>query len=323
MESPDRQPVCRSAMISSATKKVLSQGEQLVMTDREKARILIVDDEPHICEILCRWLKLEGYSCAMAFCGEEALKALKENPVDLVLSDILMPGMSGMDLLQIMEPLFPDVAVLMVTAVDDLSTGVLAVELGAYGYVTKPFNKNEILISVAAALQRRCEKLRKSEGQSTLDSTECSKSHKRGTLGVSTVQAAKCFRSGMDAAQLMEEFDLSAKGLHSLMERLVTSGKLTQSEVDERKALSPESVIVEMGQEESPGSGMRKPVIDAADAVSCIRAGMDDLALMRRYNISPKGLQSLFKKLVTERIIDRSELEDRMTQPCEAVILDE
>lgn len=294
-----------------------------MMTDRGKTRILIVDDEPHICEILCRWLRFEGYSCTMALCGDEALKALKENPFDLVLSDILMPGMSGMDLLQIMEPLFPDVAVLMVTAVDDLSTGVLAVELGAYGYVIKPFNKNEILISVAAALERRREKLRKPEGRSTLGSTECSKSHKRGPLGVSTVQAAQCFRSGMDAAQLMEKFDLSAKGLQSLIERLVTSGKLTQSEVDERKALSPESVVVDMGQEESPGSGKRKPVINAADAVSCIRSGMDDLALMRRYNISPKGLQSLFRKLVTEGILDRSELEDRMTSPREAVILDE
>ncbi len=119
------------------------------------ARILIVDDEPHICELLSRWLTSEGYSCATALSGEASLEVLKTKKFHLVISDIMMPGMSGVDLLTVITQLFSDVAVIMVTAVDDRPTAILTLELGAYGYVIKPFDRNEILINVAGALERR------------------------------------------------------------------------------------------------------------------------------------------------------------------------
>ncbi len=119
------------------------------------ARILIVDDEPYICDLLKRWLDGEGYACSTAADGETALELLNREKFDLLVSDIMMPRMSGIDLLMVMKPLFPDVAVIMVTAVDDRKTAILALELGAYGYVTKPFERNEIIISVVNALERR------------------------------------------------------------------------------------------------------------------------------------------------------------------------
>jgi putative two-component system response regulator len=119
------------------------------------ARILIVDDESAVAELLARWLNMEGYRCRTAGDGETALKALKEEPCDLVITDIMMPGMSGIDFLMFMKPLFPDTAVIMVTAVDDKKTAITALELGAYGYVTKPFERNEIVINVVNALERR------------------------------------------------------------------------------------------------------------------------------------------------------------------------
>jgi putative two-component system response regulator len=119
------------------------------------ARILIVDDEPYICDLLKRWLIAEGYACSTAADGETALELLNQEKFDLLVSDIMMPRMSGMDLLMVMKPLFPDIAVIMVTAVDDRKTAILALELGAYGYVTKPFERNEIIISVVNALERR------------------------------------------------------------------------------------------------------------------------------------------------------------------------
>ena len=125
------------------------------MTEGQDRRILIVDDEPHICEILSRWLTEEGYGCASEYDGETALKFLEQDNFHLLISDIMMPGMSGIDLLTITRPLYPDLAVLMVTAVDDRKTAILTLELGAYGYVIKPFDKNEILINVANALERR------------------------------------------------------------------------------------------------------------------------------------------------------------------------
>ena len=118
-------------------------------------KILIVDDEPAIPNLLCRWLVSEGYDCVTASDGASALKSLEEGGVQLVLTDIMMPGMSGVDLLTVIRTLFQDVAVVMVTAVDDKDTGEMALDLGAFGYVTKPFDRNNIFITVKNALERR------------------------------------------------------------------------------------------------------------------------------------------------------------------------
>ncbi len=81
--------------------------------------------------------------------------ATRRRRVSLVITDIMMPGMSGLDLLTLIRKDYPDVVVVMVTAIDDRNTGIRALELGAYGYVIKPFERNEVLINVANALQRR------------------------------------------------------------------------------------------------------------------------------------------------------------------------
>jgi putative two-component system response regulator len=122
---------------------------------KRAAKILIVDDEPYVCDLLARWLTADGYHCASAFDGQTALRLLETHEFHLVVSDIMMPGLSGLDLLKIIRKRFPKVAVLMVTAVDDRKTGILTLELGAYGYIIKPFERNEILINVASALERR------------------------------------------------------------------------------------------------------------------------------------------------------------------------
>ena len=125
------------------------------MNHDQATKILVVDDEPFVCELLSRWLKAEGYACDVASDGETAIELLKREQHHLVVSDIMMPGMSGLDLLTIMKTKFPDVAVIMVTAVDDRKTAIMTLEVGAYGYVIKPFDRNEILINVANALERR------------------------------------------------------------------------------------------------------------------------------------------------------------------------
>lgn len=135
----------------------------------EAAKILVVDDEPHICQILWRWLTSDGYECVTAHSGETARKLLESGNFQLLVSDITMPGMSGIDLLSIIKTRFPDVAVIMATAVDDRNTATLSLELGAYGYVTKPFDKNDILINVANALERRRLALLSQEYEHTLE----------------------------------------------------------------------------------------------------------------------------------------------------------
>lgn len=281
------------------------------MKQGERPKILLVDDEEDICELLGRWLGGNGYECAAASNGDEALRVLKSGTFDLVLTDIMMPGMSGIDLLNIIKTVFPDVAVLMITAVDDCQTGILAIELGACGYIIKPLDMNDILINVANALQRRSEKLSGLHGTRHVEVREQQLNH-RGREADRADEAVNCIRSGMDDAGLAERFNLSFAGLQKLFEELMTDGKLTESEIYERNLLSQGSVVVDIAEAKLPDTGPKRPVIDAAEALQCIRDGMNDSALMKRYNISAKGLESLFKKLVAAGVIDQSDIEKRV-----------
>ena len=123
--------------------------------DESEARVLVVDDEPYIRELIERCLELEGYSCDTAASGDEALSLLAGGGYQLLVSDIHMPGMSGMELLATVRARFPDLAVLMVTGVDDRTVAIQALKLGAYGYLIKPFDLNELAINAANALERR------------------------------------------------------------------------------------------------------------------------------------------------------------------------
>jgi putative two-component system response regulator len=118
-------------------------------------RILIVDDEPDLCVILSRWLEPEGYLCKIAHSTDEALTRIAAQPFELVVSDIMMPGRSGLELIRELRSSSPETAILMVTALDNRQIALEALHLGAYGYLIKPVDKNEFLINVANALERR------------------------------------------------------------------------------------------------------------------------------------------------------------------------
>ena len=140
------------------------------MIEEQTAKILIVDDEPDIGRIISSWLRTAGYGCVTATTGEQALELLQSQSFQLVVSDIMMPGMSGIDLLTFIKDSFPEVAVILVTGVDDRKTAIMTLELGAYGYVIKPFDRNEILINVANALERRRLTLMSREYEQSLES---------------------------------------------------------------------------------------------------------------------------------------------------------
>jgi len=125
------------------------------MKDNQDAKILIVDDEPYVCEVLSRWMSAEGYHCVAVPDAKAACEALECGKFTLVICDIMMPGMSGIGLLAVIRERFPDMAVVMVTGVNDRKTATRALKLGAFGYVIKPFDQNEVMINVANALQRR------------------------------------------------------------------------------------------------------------------------------------------------------------------------
>ena len=117
--------------------------------------ILIVDDEDSIRSLLRRILEKDGYQCTTVSDVKEARTSMKETHFDLLLSDIKMPGESGIDLIRRVKTKYPDTAVVMVTVIDDQETARVVLKMGIYGYIIKPFDENQILISVANALRRR------------------------------------------------------------------------------------------------------------------------------------------------------------------------
>ena len=119
------------------------------------AHVLIVDDEPEIRELLGRLLRDDGHSTDFASDGAMARRKLEEETFELVLCDVNMPGESGFELVRHVIGKHDDTAVVMVSGVDDPRLAESALELGAYGYVVKPFKFTEIPIAVANGLRRR------------------------------------------------------------------------------------------------------------------------------------------------------------------------
>jgi putative nucleotidyltransferase with HDIG domain len=125
------------------------------LTDKEPTKVLIIDDEESVSRLLQRLLERESYWCRSATSGKEARKLLEQEDFDLVLCDVKMPGESGLDLARFILGRNTDTAVLMVTGIDDPEVGKSILELGAYGYVIKPFKPGELLLNIHNILRRR------------------------------------------------------------------------------------------------------------------------------------------------------------------------
>jgi response regulator RpfG family c-di-GMP phosphodiesterase len=123
--------------------------------ERKAKRVLVVDDDAAIGRILGRILARMNRECALATSSEEARQLLKEEAFDLILCDIRLPGESGMDLIEHVLSEYPDTAVIMVSGVDDPQTVEKALEMGAYGFIVKPFKTSEVMINVSSALRRQ------------------------------------------------------------------------------------------------------------------------------------------------------------------------
>ncbi len=119
------------------------------------SKILIVDDEQSMRDFLSIMLKKEGYEVAAADTAGAGLKAVQGEIFDLVISDVRMPGMDGIELLKAVKEISPETVVVMITAHATAETAVEAMKLGAYDYITKPFKVDEIKLVIQKALEKR------------------------------------------------------------------------------------------------------------------------------------------------------------------------
>jgi putative nucleotidyltransferase with HDIG domain len=121
----------------------------------ETENVLVVDDEEAIREVVSTMLESKGYRCTAVQNGRIAQDHVKKATPDLVLSDMIMPEMDGLRLLEWLRQYDPEVPVIMVTAIHDISTALEAIRRGAYDYILKPFEKDQLFLGVGRALQHR------------------------------------------------------------------------------------------------------------------------------------------------------------------------
>lgn len=126
----------------------------------EKARIMIVDDEKGMRDFLRYLLEGEGYHVAHAANGAEALTKLKQDSTDLILADIKMPGMDGLEMLRQIKEIDPNIVVIVMTGYSSLETAIKAIKYNAHNYLTKPFDDPDaVLAAVENGLVERDEAL--------------------------------------------------------------------------------------------------------------------------------------------------------------------
>ncbi|MFZ3200400.1 MAG: response regulator, partial [Candidatus Acidiferrales bacterium] len=124
------------------------------MTD--KSNLLIVDDELIVRDSLGKWFREEGYSVNTAESASEALSFMAERPIDLALVDIKMPGTDGIELQRRIKEVAPETIVIIMTGYASVETAVAALKNGAYDYVMKPFDPDDIAHTVRNALAHKC-----------------------------------------------------------------------------------------------------------------------------------------------------------------------
>src|SRR6058998_2089983 len=117
--------------------------------------LLVADDDPGLRESLERTLTREGYRVLLASDGRAALERLQDGAIDLIVTDLKMPGLTGLELLRAAKAIAPDVDVILLTAFGTVEEAVKAMKDGAYDFLTKPFRREQLLKLIDKALERR------------------------------------------------------------------------------------------------------------------------------------------------------------------------
>jgi len=142
-----------------------------MVEDQSDASILVVDDEPIILKSLEAMLRAEGYGVDLARNAEEALEKIVDRPFDLVLTDVAMPGMSGIELLKEVRAKIPDTVVIVITGYGNIEDAVTCTKLGAYDYLTKPLNDVDVKLAIERSLEQRRLRIENENLRRSLDGT--------------------------------------------------------------------------------------------------------------------------------------------------------
>jgi putative two-component system response regulator len=307
------------------------------MTDNSETlgskTVMVVDDEKFVSDILARYLSQAGYSCVTALSGAEALGRIREDPCDLALCDVRMPGMDGIELLKRIKKYDEEIAVIMVSAVDNREVAVEAMRAGAYDYVIKPFHFEEVLISVQRALENRRLLLERKEYQRNL---ERKVEERTRELAAKNEELQRLFISAIEsivlALQAKDEYTeghsrrVSAHAIaiarkQSLPDKEVENIGLAALLHDIGKVGTKESILNKPGKlTEEEGDLMRSHPLVAASILEPITPLRDVIAYIKHVHESydgsgyPEGLAGDQIPLGA-RIIAVADVFDAMTSP--------
>ncbi|MFO7601085.1 MAG: response regulator [Candidatus Desulfacyla sp.] len=120
-------------------------------------KVLVVDDEEEFVDALAQRLEVRGFTVMTAFSGDDALTVVRDKPVDVVILDVLMPGKDGLQTLREIKQLKPLVEVIMLTGHATVETGIEGMKLGAYDYLMKPTDTEDLVAKINKAYGRKAE----------------------------------------------------------------------------------------------------------------------------------------------------------------------
>lgn len=166
-----------------------TEGNGASPAHKTPVNCLVVDDEPRLRQVLLHLMRTDGFHCFEAGNGAEALEVLERHPITLVMSDMRMPRMDGIELLKQVRSRWPDTAVVMITAVADVEVAVSCLASGAMDYLTKPFHLEEVRARVKQALEKRRLVLENREYQQHLEERVAAQARRLEELFLAGIQA--------------------------------------------------------------------------------------------------------------------------------------
>jgi putative two-component system response regulator len=166
-----------------------TEGNGTSPADKPRVNCLVVDDEPRLRQVLLHLMRTDGFHCFEAGNGVEALELMQRHPMTLVMSDMRMPRMDGIELLKQVRARWPDTAVVMITAVADVEVAVSCLASGAMDYLTKPFHLEEVRARVKQALEKRRLVLENREYQKHLELRVAEQARRLEMLFLAGIQA--------------------------------------------------------------------------------------------------------------------------------------
>jgi putative two-component system response regulator len=229
----------------------------MFMVNGRKARLLIIDDKTDIKEVLCDLLG-GRYECQSAGSAEEALTLLHQQRFDLILSDIMMDGMTGLEMVPHVRKLAPDIMIIMVSGAEKIDSAINALRVGAFDYIMKPFDVRYVLAAVERALEHRALREAKRRYETQLERMV---ERRTAELGDALETLEHTYRSTLKAlAAALETRDVETHG-HS--ERVVRFslrlGRELGLDEGQLKALEFGALLHDIGKIGVPDTILRKP----------------------------------------------------------------